>query len=229
MTLDIEHFRKVSLLREAEKRDEHGYAIVADYMASLSVANREHRLRELKTSGRSPYSSGIYSKYAGDMPVWAFLELTSFGTLIDFVRFCANRWGDRRLKAFHYDLKGVKCARNAAAHGSRIVNAFVERDSGKSTITKSVVQAVCATGASKETRSKWMACAAMQQIATVLVAYTRIVPRGSTRVRAEKELSALLARIDEAADILPANGPDSTALAALRLISSLTTGLGLLK
>lgn len=42
------------------------------------------------------------------MPAWAFLELTSFGTLIDFVRFCARRWGDRRLEASHYDLKRVK-------------------------------------------------------------------------------------------------------------------------
>lgn len=98
MTLDIEHFQKVTLLREMEDRGEDGYAIVADYMASLTAANREYRLRELKMSGRSPYSSSLYAKYSGDMPAWAFLELTSFGTLIDFVRFCARRWGDRRLE-----------------------------------------------------------------------------------------------------------------------------------
>ena len=57
MTLDIEHFQKVTLLREMEDRGEDGYAIVADYMASLTTANREYRLRELKMSGRSPYSS----------------------------------------------------------------------------------------------------------------------------------------------------------------------------
>ena len=118
MTLDIEHFQKVTLLREMEDRGEDGYAIVADYMASLTTANREYRLRELKMSGRSPYSSSLYAKYSGDMPAWAFLELTSFGTLIDFVRFCARRWGDRRLEASHYDLKRVKSVRNCAAHGS---------------------------------------------------------------------------------------------------------------
>lgn len=93
MTLDIEHFQKVTLLREMEDRGEDGYAIVADYMASLTTANREYRLRELKMSGRSPYSSSLYAKYSGDMPAWAFLELTSFGTLIDFVRFCAQAMG----------------------------------------------------------------------------------------------------------------------------------------
>ena len=72
MTLDIEHFQKVTLLREMEDRGEDGYAIVADYMASLTTANREYRLRELKMSGRSPYSSSLYAKYSGDMPAWAF-------------------------------------------------------------------------------------------------------------------------------------------------------------
>lgn len=127
MTLDIEHFQKVTLLREMEDRGEDGYAIVADYMASLTTANREYRLRELKMSGRSPYSSNLYAKYSGDMPAWAFLELTSFGTLIDFVRFCARRWDDRRLEASHYDLKRVKSVRNCAAHGSCLINCFAER------------------------------------------------------------------------------------------------------
>ncbi len=105
-----------------EDRGEDGYAIVADYMASLTAANREYRLRELGADGSSPYSSSLYAKYSGDMPVWAFLELTSFGTLIDFVRFCARRWGDRRLEASHYDLKRVKSVRNCAAHGSCLIN-----------------------------------------------------------------------------------------------------------
>ena len=130
MTLDIEHFQKVTLLREMEDRGEDGYAIVADYMASLTTANREYRLRELKMSGRSPYSSSLYAKYSGDMPAWAFLELTSFGTLIDFVRFCARRWGDRRFEASHYDLKRVKSVRNCAAHGSCLINCFAERGAG---------------------------------------------------------------------------------------------------
>ena len=54
MTLDIEHFQKVTLLREMEDRGEDGYAIVADYMASLTAANREYRLRELKTERPQP-------------------------------------------------------------------------------------------------------------------------------------------------------------------------------
>ena len=98
MTLDIEHFQKVTLLREMEDRGEDGYAIVADYVASLTTANREYRLRAQDERPQPP-TARASTRSTGDMPAWAFLELTSFGTLIDFVRFCARRWGDRRLEA----------------------------------------------------------------------------------------------------------------------------------
>lgn len=156
MTLNIEHFQKVTLLREMEDRGEDGYAIVADYMASLTTANREYRLRELKMSGRSPYSSSLYAKYSGDMPAWVFLELTSFGTLIDFVRFYARRWDDRRLEASHYDLKRVKSVRNCAAHGSCLINCFAERGTARGSASSGVSRRVAAVGIPKATRRKWM-------------------------------------------------------------------------
>ena len=40
MTLDIEHFAKIKLMREViERADEDGYSIVADYLESLSERN----------------------------------------------------------------------------------------------------------------------------------------------------------------------------------------------
>lgn len=229
MTLDIEHFQKVAILREAEKRGEDGYAIVADYMNSLSESSREYRLRELKMSGLSPYSADVYAKYAADLPVWAFFELTSFGTLVDFVRFCAKRWDDRDLLVAHYDLKGVKSLRNGAAHGSCIVNAFAERGAGRASVTNSVMKAAGASGASKATRAKWMGCPAIQQIATAIVVYSRIVPAGRSRSRTAADLADLFGRIEANSALLPSNGPNSTAWAALGFARALTMGLGLVE
>lgn len=229
MTLDIEHFQKVEILGEAMERGEDGYAIVSDYMTSLDSSNRDYRFRELRMSGRSPYSAGVYDKYFDDMPVWAFLELTSFDTLIDFVRFCAERWGDKALFASHYDLKGVKSVRNCAAHGSCMINSFADQKSSRIRIAKSVARAASAAKASKATRSKWMSRPAMQQIATVLVTYARIVPAGGSRNRAKAELNEIFGRVEENAPMLPSNGPDSTAWAAFAFIKSLTRGLGMLE
>lgn len=229
MTLDIEHFQKVTLLREMEDRGEDGYAIMADYMASLTTANREYRLRALKMSGRSPYSSSLYAKYSGDMPAWAFLELTSFGTLIDFVRFCARRWGDRRLEASHYDLKRVKSVRNCAAHGSCLINCFAERGAARGSASSGVSRRVAAAGIPKTTRRKWMGNTAMQEVATVLVAHSGLVPEGSSRSRAASELAEMFARADGETEALPNKGPDAAARSALEFLRRLTESLGLVE
>ena len=214
---------------EAMERGEDGYAIVSDYMTSLDSSNRDYRLRELRMSSRSPYSADVYDKYFDDMPVWAFLELTSFGTLIDFVRFCAERWGDKALFASHYDLKCVKSVRNCAAHGSCMINSFADQKSSRIRIAKSVARTASVAKVSKATRSKWMSRPAMQQIATVLVTYARIVPAGGSRNRAEAELNEIFGRVEENAPMLPSNGPDSTVWAAFAFIKSLTRGLGMLE
>ena len=222
-------FLERTLLREMEDRGEDGYAIVADYMASLTTANREYRLRELKMSGRSPYSSSLYAKYSGDMPAWAFLELTSFGTLIDFVRFCARRWGDRRLEASHYDLKRVKSVRNCAAHGSCLINCFAERGAARGSASSGVSRRVAAVGIPKATRRKWMGNTAMQEVATVLVAHSGLVPEGSSRSRAASELAEMFARADGETEALPDKGPDAAARSALEFLRRLTESLGLVE
>ena len=198
-------------------------------MASLTAANREYRLRELKTSGRSPYSSSLYAKYSGDMPVWAFLELTSFGTLIDFVRFCARRWGDRRLEASHYDLKRVKSVRNCAAHGSCLINCFAERGAARGSASSGVSRRVAAVGIPKATRRKWMGNTAMQEVATVLVAHSGLVPEGSSRSRAASELAEMFARADGETEALADKGPDAAARSALEFLRRLTESLGLVE
>lgn len=229
MTLDIEHFQKVALLREAERRGEDGYSIVADYMDSLSDANREYRLRELKMSGHSPYSTGLYAKYSDDMPVWAFLELTSFGTLIDFVRFCAERWGNKCLETAHYDLKRVKSVRNCAAHGSCLINCFAERRAARASASKGVSRTVAAAGIPKATRRKWMGNTAMQEAVTVLVVHSNLVSEGASRSRAVSEIAEVFARVDGATEALPDKGPDAAARSALEFLRRLTESLGLIK
>lgn len=229
MTLDIEHFQKVAILGKVTELGEDGYAIVSDYMASLNPSERDYRLRELRMSARSHYSAGVYEKYSGNMPVWAFLELTSFGTLIDFVRFSANRWDDKTLLSSHYDLKNVKSIRNCAAHGSCIINSFAERGGSKARIAKSVARTATVAKVSKATRSKWLSCPTVQQIATVLVVYSHIVPPGKSRNRTESELYEIFSRVESNTSLLPSNGPDSTVWAAFGFIKSLTAGLGLIE
>lgn len=60
MTRHIEHSCKVDLKRNiSERNDEDGYAIVADYMASLTPKSRSYREAELERNGRNKYTKAV--------------------------------------------------------------------------------------------------------------------------------------------------------------------------
>ena len=229
MTLDLEYFQKVSLLRKLEKHeDEDGYSVVSDFMASLSSESRGYTESELGRSGHSPYSKELYVKYKKDMPAWALLELTSFGTLLDFILFCDKGWNDRSLTDAHYDFKRVKSIRNSAAHGSCLINSFASSVTMSHSASMKVLSEVAKTGVPKNTRRRYMCNPAVQEIATVLVLYSQVVPDGDSRNRTLGKLEHFFSSAGDARRLLPEEGPGSTAMTTLAFIRHLTDKLGLL-
>lgn len=128
MTLDVEHFAKVRLLAAAEDRGEDGYALMRDYLEASTDEQRNHLRTELKQRRNDPYAGAVVRKYQGDMPVWAFCEVVSFGTFTDLLRFCAARWDDKKLRRDHYQYKDTRQVRNASAHGACILNDITSSD-----------------------------------------------------------------------------------------------------
>ena len=229
MTRHIESRSKVILKRDiAELEGEDGYAIVSDYMNSLTPKSRGIREGELERNSRNKFTMAAYEKYKDDMPSWVFLELVPFGTLVDFTRFCGARWGNKGLEQSHYDLKKVKSVRNCAAHGSCIINLFAEGTNSERTTSRGTLEAVAKLGLSKPTRQKWLRNAATQEIAVTLVRYAQDVPEGPTRKRDEEKLKGFFDAVDAAGNLIPKQGPDAMAFAAISFIKSLTANLGLL-
>ena len=70
---------------------------------------------------------------------------------------------------------------------------------------------------------------AMQEVATVLVAHSGLVPEGSSRSRAASELAEMFARADGGTEALPDKGPDAAARSALEFLRRLTESLGLVE
>ena len=91
LTLDIEHFAKMDLLREIERHNEDGYKIVSDFLNAQKTDRKQHIQSELRQNQNSYYTKDIYNKYNPDFPAWVFLELLPFGTILDFYLFCACR------------------------------------------------------------------------------------------------------------------------------------------
>ena len=193
LTLDIEHFARAKLIKEATSRtDEDGYSIVSDYIASLNHAERRRREGEVRAVGPDPYSGDLVRKYhlPDEMPLWVLLELISFGTFINLYRFCAKRWDDRSMLHEHYMLRQSKAVRNAAAHSSNVINGFARSDATTHP-DAAVTRAITETGISRRVRTSKMKNARLQQITTLLYLHTQIVPEGTSKRRARSELSQL--------------------------------------
>ena len=116
------------MVREAtQRKDEDGYAIVADYLASLNHDERQRRELETSRLAGDAYRGPLVRKYASDMPVWVYVELLTFGAFANLYRFCSERWHDQRMKDEHYLLRQAKDARNAYAHGNTHARHLYER------------------------------------------------------------------------------------------------------
>lgn len=206
MTLDVEHFARVRLVRGVESRPgEDGYTVVSDYMASLNHDNRRRRLGEINMLAKDAYCGDLVRKYADDMPIWAFLELVSFGSFIDLYLFCAERWGDKRMVEEHYMLRLTKSARNAAAHSSNMINGFGRKGGALYETSASVAMALTEAGISKRVRGTKMSNPRLQQVATLLYMHARMVPEGTSKERARDNVKRLSAEMGHVLDDLPHN------------------------
>ena len=131
---DVERLVKTKLIaRISMREDEDGYSIVADFMESQEkkyrkAIERDMKLRMNVSEKGDIYTGGLISRYEGAMPVWVFLEVCTFGAMLAFYLFVAERYDDDEMKREHYALKGVKSLRNCCSHGSCIVNGLDGKD-----------------------------------------------------------------------------------------------------
>lgn len=229
MTLDLEHISKVLTLQKMEKYEVNEYAIVTSFLETLDPHFSPRINQEIQCSLKSPYNSWINDQYHDVLPVWAFLELVSFGTLRSFVHFCASRWDDKQLRNLHYDLKRVNSLRNAAAHGSCIINSIVRRQNEFQRRPSSTVNRLLAeTGISKARRRHWMKNHVLQEIVTVILLHNLLISEGNSRSRATTELKAVFDDLSANSDLINTKDAAPSFLAALSFLRELTERVGLL-
>lgn len=133
MCLDIEHSLKVRCLKLIEDNPlDDGYSIVKDFIEfkkSDLVPVKKDIVREISRNVGSVYLRDLMIKHEvtsdttdlKDFPVWAFLEVISFGTLRAFIAYYDDKYklGDKQLV---YLIGSVREVRNAAAHNSCMLN-----------------------------------------------------------------------------------------------------------
>lgn len=206
MCLDVEHFEKVAMMRRFDESDEDGYSIVQDFIKKENnkACAQEDRdacknsddeicslFREVKSSA---YCVDLFNKFECKMPIWAFIEVLSFGSFLHFFRFFAEQLKDKDMTDEWYLLKSVKSIRNAAAHSNCVLN-DLSPNTRKHRPNYNVMDYMGRMGITKTTRENKMSCEKLYQIATLFYVYDKIMPKKGMREYRIKDLQAVIKRM----------------------------------
>lgn len=185
MAADIEHFLKVKLLREIEKKPgEDGYELVKRFLAKdIKFAN----LKKIKGHKVSLYCQGLIDKYYPYFPIWAFVEVISFGQLAHLCNYYKEIYGTAI--ADNILLNSVRDIRNACAHSNCLVYNLVSKDNRPHQSVKNRVKKIKGFGKGiidKKLRNKFI-----YDFVCLLYAYDEIVPDCTSKDHRYEELDHL--------------------------------------
>lgn len=201
MTLDIEHFAKIRLLKRVEAEKEDGYEIVRDYLASNDHIDGDQTSNRVKIDidrgVNSPYVSGLIEKYPNyDFPVWAFLEVIAFGCFIDFYKFCGTRFEDKSMRNNYYLLQKVRSIRNGCAHNNCILN-NLSANTSPYRVPNAISQAIgTIPDIGKGSRKSRLSNERLLEISTTFFLHSNLASEGVHKHRA-LELQSFKERMDK--------------------------------
>lgn len=198
MSLDIEHYSKLEILRNIEDNLEDGYTICEDFTNSLKDDDERERFEnEIARNKYSDYCKDLFEKYTDSFPVWVMLEMIPFGRMVEFYGFCADRYNSKDMRNKYYLLKTCRKLRNASAHSSCVLN-----DLHLNTITYNPSRFVSndikeKSALSSQQIRKRMSNARLEQIATLLYTHNFIVSSDGVHKKTVKLLTELKERINK--------------------------------
>ena len=195
LALDIEHFTKLKLLRIIEEKEEDGYKICKDFFQEIGEDQACKLTNEILINRNSIYCCDLIEKYSENIPVWVFLELISFGRLINFYKFCAERFDEDKMKNEVYMLLSCKEIRNAAAHSQCILNDLKLNTKKHDPDWKMMKEIYKIPSISKNVARKRMTNERIRQIVTLLYTHKSIVTSEGVHKKANKALDGFRERM----------------------------------
>jgi len=199
MIIDIEHYLKIRILNTVEVlNNENGYNIVNLYLEKdYNDIERPKRVHDsIRKKVTNEYYDKIFSKYNinGDtrienIPIWEFLEIITFGELINFFDFFTTYYNLNDNK-YIFILREVNKLRNAVAHNSCVLSELDKKDNlhRADTLVTNYLQE-CGIG--KENRTNKLKNSRIRQITYTLYLFNEIVTSEGVKQNVNHELSKL--------------------------------------
>lgn len=222
ITIDVENYAKMELLRIIEVHKEDGYQIVQDFLDSETVTKDDgtqqcHILNEIQRGSKGVYTNKLIERYENKpMPIWGFLELIPFGTFSWLWRFCAVRFNSKSMQTRFYQLQDVKGLRNACAHNNCILNGM-ESGTAMHAPTRQVISAVQALGISDGMRKSKLSNARLMQLTTTLFLH-HVMCSSGIKDHVGDDLSALTQRMSRHPEYYKKNDQIRTSFAYLHIL-----------
>ena len=200
MIIDIEHYLKIRILNLIENIDEEdGYRIVNMYLEK--DFNDEKFPRKLHSSifkkVGSEYSEKIFSKYDIDkdkklenIPIWEFLEIITFGELVNFYHFFAEEYGLKNESRNVFILRDVVKLRNAVAHNSCVLCDLDKKDNQFPPAYK-IHDFLNKCGINKEARDNKLSNSRIRQITYTLYMFNEIVTSDGVKQNVAEDINEL--------------------------------------
>lgn len=195
MALDIEHHMKLQLLRKMMSMMRMVIKLSKIILIHWTIGIRKI-FSEINRNKRSIYCRDIIEKYEGNYPVWAFIEIVSFGELVGFYHYCAKRYSGKEMIDDYYRLLTCKKIRNGAAHSNSILNDLRPHTAEYHTNKEIIKELIDILHMNSNFRKNKMSNARIQQIITLLYMHKKIVRSEGVALYESGELKKLMRRID---------------------------------
>lgn len=200
MIINIEHYLKMKILNTIENIDEEdGYRIVNLYLDkdfnSDKFPKKLHNSIFKKVG--SEYYQKIFSKYDIDkdkklenIPIWEFLEIITFGELVNFYEFYTKEYGLREERKDVYILRDIVKLRNAVAHNSCILSDLGNKNNNYP-ISYKIINFLESCDVGKEMRIKKLSNSRIKQITYTLYMFNKIVTSDGIKENVINEINDL--------------------------------------
>ena len=185
MALDIEHFLKVRLIRDiSENPEDDGYSSVEEFLEW-----RRNVKDDIAEKSKDSYCELLIEKYQDRFPVWAFVEVLSFGNLINFCDYYYSNYPSKGISISNFRI--VKFLRNACAHNNCLIN-NLSSNSTPFTQSRNINTVVAKVpDVSPKVRAKKMSNRTIHDFVVLLDCFDRIVTSAHTKKRQLQKLQKL--------------------------------------
>ena len=200
MIIDIEHYLKIKILNLIENIDEEdGYKIVNLYLEKDFNGDKFPRKvhNSIFKKVGSEYYQKIFSKYDIDkdkklenIPIWEFLEIITFGELVNFYDFFSKEYQLKKESKNIFILREIVKLRNAVAHNSCVLCDLDKKDNEYAPDFK-IVDYLNSCGIGKETRDNKLSNSRIKQMTYTLYMFNEIVTSEGVKINVVDDINEL--------------------------------------